>query len=66
MTDDRSKYENDVFYEVWRSGGNPHAIDFDRVDDQRYRGMYAEEAAAYELRAQHRRTRVKEPEYLGD
>lgn len=43
-------YEGDVFYEVWASGRNPDAINMDRVDDMRYNGYSAEEAAASECR----------------
>ena len=46
-------YENNVFFEVWRSGGNPDAIDFEgRVEDHYYDGDYPEEAARDELRRQ--------------
>lgn len=55
--EERREYENDVFYEVWRSGGNPDRIDYDRVDDYRYDGIEADEAASRELR----RMRPPEP-----
>lgn len=50
--DERREYEADVFYEVWRSGGNPDAINYDRVDDARWDGIDAEGAARTELRKQ--------------
>jgi len=31
--DERRKYTEDVVYDVWRSGGDPDAVDYDRVDD---------------------------------
>lgn len=50
--EEQRKYKNDVFYEVWRSGGNPDGIDYDRVQDQYWNGQNAEDAARAELRAQ--------------
>lgn len=50
--DARRKYEGDVTYEVWMMGGNVDNINFDRVDDNRYDGVDAEDAAAAELRSQ--------------
>ena len=52
MGDPRDSYEGDVFFEVWRSGGNPDAIDFDRVNDAYYAGDFAEDAATFELHIQ--------------
>jgi len=43
-------YENDVFYDVWRSGGNPDAVDYDRARDAYYDGMRAEDHAAALMR----------------
>lgn len=54
--EDRRRYEGDVTYEVWASGGDIDAIDFDRVDDCRHEGMEADDAAKAELNLQ-RRTR---------
>jgi hypothetical protein len=48
----RWKYENDVFYEVWRSGGNPDRIDDDRVSDYFYDHLPSDEAARHELQRQ--------------
>ena len=53
--EERRQYENDVFYEVWRSGGNPDGIDYDRVRDHYYDGYSSEESAGYELRSQRNR-----------
>jgi hypothetical protein len=50
--EERREYENDVFYEVWRSGRDPDRIDYDRVDDNRWAGMDVDEAASVEIRAQ--------------
>jgi hypothetical protein len=35
----------DVYYEVWRRGGNPDRVDEDRVLDCMYDGRSAEECA---------------------
>ena len=59
---DRRDYENDVFYEVWRAGGNPDTIDYDRVDDHRWEGEYADYAAECELRCQQRQRQYQEEE----
>jgi len=48
----RYEYENDVFYEVWRNGGDPEMINYDRVDDRYYDGISTEDAALHELRRQ--------------
>ena len=45
-------YEGDVYYEVWRQGGDPDAIDLDRVEDSYYRGDYPEDAASVEMERQ--------------
>ena len=38
-------YENDVYYEVWRSGGNPDRIDMDRVNDDFHENLSHEQSA---------------------
>lgn len=58
--DERHRYENDVYYEVWRSGRDPDRINFDRVDDNWYDGMCPQDAAAIEIRAQ--QPKYQEPE----
>ncbi len=50
--EERRRYEGDVTYDVWRSGGNPHAISRDRVSDYWYDGLSADEAARRELEHQ--------------
>ncbi|KKM73040.1 hypothetical protein LCGC14_1414540 [marine sediment metagenome] len=47
MADD---YHGDVWYDVWRSGGNPDLVDDDRVEDMRYDDYTPEEAARLEYR----------------
>jgi len=59
--EERREYEADVFYAVWRSGGNPDAIDYDHTDNAYYNGIPADDCAHAELRAQ--RPREPEPEY---
>ncbi len=49
---ERRDYEADVYFDVWRSGRDPEAIDFERVDDARYEGLYPDEAAAIEIKLQ--------------
>ncbi len=48
----RRKFEAHATYEVWRNGGNPDAIDLDRIDAAYYAGDYPEEAADRKLRHQ--------------
>lgn len=43
-------YATDVEYEVWRRGGNPDAVDRDRLDGYREDGYEPEEAASAILR----------------
>ena len=50
--EEQRKYENDIFYEVWRSGGNPDQINDDRVNDSWWEGHSPEQAARRELKAQ--------------
>ena len=52
--DERRKFEGDVIYEVWLSGGNPDAVDYDRLDDYWYDGLDAYEASERELQIQRR------------
>ncbi len=46
------EYEGNVWYEVWRSGGNSDLVDFDRLEDYYYEGLYPEEAARREIQLQ--------------
>lgn len=50
--EEQRRYDEDVFYDVWRSGGNPDRIDAERVMDHYYDGHSHEEAARAELRRQ--------------
>lgn len=52
--EEQREYDADVFYGVWRSGGNADAIDSDRVRDHFYDGLSSDEAAREEIRSQHR------------
>jgi hypothetical protein len=52
---ERRKYEDDVYYDVWRAGGNPDAIRLERVDVAFDAGLYHDEAAREELLRQRRR-----------
>lgn len=52
MPRDRKSYDGDVYYEVWRSGGNPDRVDPDRLDDYRWNGVEPETAARRELTRQ--------------
>lgn len=48
----RRKYQADVEYEVWRSGGNPDLVDRECTDDCFDEGRYPEECAMDELKCQ--------------
>ena len=50
--DEQREYHSDVFYEVWRAGGNPDRVSYERVDNAFYDGRHAEEAAGDEIRRQ--------------
>jgi hypothetical protein len=47
--EERRRWEGDVFYDVWRGGGNPDALDYDRMNDARYNGVSAEDFASRHL-----------------
>lgn len=49
--DEQHRYEMDVFYEVWRAGGNTDRINDDRVNDSFYDGRDTQDAARRELNA---------------
>lgn len=57
--EEQRRYESDVFYEVWRSGGNTDRINPDRVQDRYWNGQDSESAARAELNAQ--RPKPQEP-----
>jgi hypothetical protein len=50
----RREYEADVAYEVWRAGGNPDLVDYERTDDCYWSGAEPDACAAKELSRQHR------------
>jgi hypothetical protein len=49
MPTDRREYHGDVNYEVWRAGGNPDRLDWDRVEDHRFDDVRPEDAARCEM-----------------
>lgn len=51
--EEQRRFENDVFYKVWRGGCNPDRIDKDKVRDRFYCGHSAESVVSAEIRAQH-------------
>lgn len=48
-------YYGDVWFEVWRRGGDPDAVDPDDVREAELYGEQYEDVADYELRRQRRR-----------
>ena len=65
--EEQRRYKNDVFYDVWRSGGNPDRIDPDRVNQHYWDGMDSESAAMQELRSQRPKPQPEEyPEQQGE
>ena len=64
--EERREYEADVFYEVWRSGGNPDRINNDRVEDAYYNGCSYESATRRELNAQKPRPVEYDEQQPGD
>lgn len=48
----RRDYENDVYYEIWRSGKDPDAINYDRVEGHYWNGDPVEVAVRDEIRHQ--------------
>ena len=48
--EEERRYEGDVMYDVWRGGGNPDAVDYDRARDAHYDGVRAEDHAAALMR----------------
>jgi hypothetical protein len=57
------EYEGDVWYEVWRNGGNPDNVDPDRVRDYYDDGYGAEAAARQE---QNRTQRIRHEQWEDD
>lgn len=60
--EERRKYENDVYYDVWSRGGNPDNINDDRVEDRFWGGSSASHAAEHELHIQQEATRSRRDE----
>lgn len=63
--EERRRFEADAVYEVWRSGGDPDAVDRDRLHDAFYEGARSDEAARGELARQRREEQAyhhEEPE----
>ncbi len=50
--EEERKYRGDVSYGVWRSGGNPDRVDFDRVTECFYDHVDTDSAISRELRHQ--------------
>jgi hypothetical protein len=50
--EEERKYQAEVSYDVWRSGGNPDSVDRDRVSENFGSGVDSESATRIELRAQ--------------
>ena len=50
--DEQQRYNGDVWYEVWRGGGNPDSVSYDRLHDYRSDGLSPDDAATRELRRQ--------------
>ena len=61
--EERRAYEADVEYKVWRSGGNPDNVNYDRIEEHFYNGDYSESAAAHEMKMQQRHQQPDEEEY---
>lgn len=53
---DRDRFHGDVVYEVWRSGGNPDAVDYDCTESCYSDGIDAYGCASEELRRQNEAT----------
>ena len=61
--DEEREYEADVYYEVWRAGGDPDRIDTDRVNDSYWDSRDVESATKVELREQKPREHQMEEDY---
>ena len=60
---EQRRYEGDVSYDVWRNGGNPDRVDYERVIDGYYGGRQAEDVAREELRRQRPQPVPEEQQY---
>ena len=54
--EERHRYESDVAYEVWRSGGDMDRVDVERVENHYYDGHEYEQAVRDELKHQQPRS----------
>ena len=59
---EEEKYQSDVVYEVWQSGGNVDSIDRDRVQADYYDGRYPWESATRYRRHRHEWPEQEYPE----
>ena len=59
MSRSQREYEGDVVYGVWRLGGNPDALDVDRMGDHWREGDDVDVAVQNEMRRQRRGLEVK-------
>lgn len=64
--EEQRQYKNNVFYEVWRAGGNTDRIDYDRVNDNYWNQVEEQSAARQELNSQKPKPELpSEEEYFG-
>ena len=55
---EKDRFDGDVFYEVWRRGGNPDRVNCDDFRELQECGYTAEDVAAAEIERQQQRRRV--------
>jgi hypothetical protein len=60
--EERRQFEADVYYEVWRSGGNPDRIDPDRLSDCYYDHHDVNDCASRILKSQRPKPQESEQE----
>jgi hypothetical protein len=58
--EEERRYQSDVAYDVWRSGGNMDRVDRDRVSDAFHSGVDQFSAADREVRAQRPKPQIEE------
>ena len=49
---ERRQYQDDVSYQVWRNGGNPDRVDYERVENGYYEGRQPDDVAREERERQ--------------
>lgn len=64
--EERRRYEADVSYEVWRNGGNPDRINYERVEDAYYNDVPSESTARREIERQRPRPHAEEQQDYPD